>query len=548
MQKYIILFFVFDCFILSVGGRLGINVDLENNNNGVSVGEAKELFRTVEDYLGFESNGKVDTLRLFNFDSSVTELITSFLSLDNLKEIYLGIQNSQLSGFRGTILEEFQSTVSTITDTRPDISLTFVVGDEPFLNGFGSSDVEATVDVLKDNYPQVPVIIPCSMGTLSVSFPVESGQFSNDFISSYSSVLTKVDAFGVNPYPFYTIFDDESITLETTAGEDMQMLTQQLQATQAALARENLNLELVVTATGWPSFGSNEFATPENNYQYFSNVARFALDEQTSSGLLNHLFLHELVDQPLKGSEGEKDAFGIFDSEGNFKISAPTNQPTFVPSNYPSFSPTSSPEAFSFAPSRSPSLNPTEFLPTSSPTQDHKGNSTESPTNSNIPTLSPTISPNKVLENEGDSTGDQEATDLLVLASTGGLLLLASILCVLLIRSKLNTRTRKKYLRSISQDQGTLMDRISASGSIGYLDAGSTAHSRPPLSLSSVGPTHSQVQDLKTSYVNNSVLSSATVHYQFYPSDDEGLLSPQSGIFTELHNSNPLYTPNYSRY
>eukprot|EP00924_Labyrinthula_sp_SR-Ha-C_P008422 maker-scaffold_11-snap-gene-12.17-mRNA-1 protein AED:0.20 eAED:0.20 QI:0/0/0/1/0/0/2/0/931 len=456
MKKVVVLVYSVICLFsqLCFGGRLGINVDLENNNNGVSVGEAKELFRTVEDYLGFESNGKVDTLRLFNFDSSVTELITSFLSLENLNEIYLGIQNNQLSGFRRSFLEEFQSTVSTITDTRPDISLTFVVGDEPFLNGFDSSDVEATVDVLKDNYPQVPVIIPCSMGTLSVSFPVESGQFSNDFISSYSSVLTKVDAFGVNPYPFYTIFDDESITLETTAGEDMQMLTQQLQATQAALARENLNLELVVTATGWPSFGSNEFATPENNYQYFSNVARFALDEQTSSGLFDHLFLQELVDQPLKDSDAQQDAFGIFDSEGNFKIIAPTNQPTFLPTTIPSKNPTPSPTKFptrnpsksptpvptpfptllptavpSSSPSTSatpfpsevpdaiPSFDPTEVPFTSSPTNEAGETPTISPNNIHSPTLIPTGSPVDVAGNGGQVDSNLIDTNLLLLAS-----------------------------------------------------------------------------------------------------------------------------------
>eukprot|EP00924_Labyrinthula_sp_SR-Ha-C_P014112 snap_masked-scaffold_56-processed-gene-1.37-mRNA-1 protein AED:1.00 eAED:1.00 QI:0/0/0/0/1/1/2/0/466 len=456
--------------------RLGINVELEKNDGGINVEKAIELFETVDDYLGIVSLGKVEAVRLFGFGSSVSELLTSFLNLEDIQIIFLGVQNNQLNSFTSTLLEEFQTTVNTITSTRPDISLTFVVGDEPFLKGFSAVDVESTVDTLKSTFPEIPVLVPFSMAIFSVSFPPENGQLSDDFLVDYSATLSKVDAFAIQPHPFYTV-DGVSVTPDFAAGRSMQMLTQQIQATQAALQRQNIDLEITVTATGWPSFGDNEFATPENNFEYLVNAANFALEEESSSSLFNLLFLQELVDQPLKESEAQQDAFGIFDNVGNFKIVTPASQPFDVPSD----------------------------------------------------------------GETSDSTNS--AKGLTRIATSSALFLIASVLLLLLIRSRSVTKSRRRLLEYIHEKQNKLENLPPSTAPADFLEEGSAAKFSEAWDFGNRRRSLTSLEDQVYSSTYVGRLGSKNLHYQYSP--EESQKSPASPLssFTALRSPNPLYSP-----
>eukprot|EP00924_Labyrinthula_sp_SR-Ha-C_P014111 snap_masked-scaffold_56-processed-gene-1.36-mRNA-1 protein AED:1.00 eAED:1.00 QI:0/-1/0/0/-1/1/1/0/550 len=548
-------FFIFSFALylsrLCLASHLGINVDLENNDGEISVEKATELFRSVDDYLGFESFGKVDTLRLFNYDSSVSELIDNFLNLESLKEIYLGIPNNQLQNFRVTLFSEFLLTIDSIRGRRPDILVRCIISEKPFLNGLDASDVETAIDLLQLNLPEVQVLVAFSMDTLNVTSPVSNSEFKDVFISEYSSILSKVDALGINSYPFYSV-DGVSITVEDAAGEEMKILSEQVEAVQVALEREGFYLDLMVTATGWPSFGDNEFATPQSNYKYLSNVAHFAMDEEASSGLFSQLFLHELVDQPLIESDAEEAAFGIFDSLGNFKVTAPTNEPTLIPTISPTLEPTKIPSSSptpvpTFSPSLTSSPFPTTPYPTLFPTQ-------PTPSPSSFPTLRVTPGPSTVPVDASDVPSSffpwtLESTQLIVVAIIGGLILIACLLCVALCCSKRKTRKERAILKQLARKKLKKdMGYIPRPGSEDlYAESGSpVAGNQLGLKTSEFSLNHYRKEKEKPNMLKATVPNS--VRYRFFPDVDSQAPSLPSRPFTEVHSPNPLYPTGYYGY
>eukprot|EP00924_Labyrinthula_sp_SR-Ha-C_P009385 snap_masked-scaffold_2-processed-gene-22.1-mRNA-1 protein AED:1.00 eAED:1.00 QI:0/0/0/0/1/1/2/0/1280 len=306
--------------------RVGINLSTKFQENALSVADVFEATRKLEEYLGLEE--QIECVKFFDFDSSVSSLIAGAASSGQFKEIMLGVPNVQLVNFETQFITEFFNVIQTYKDT---VNLTIQVSNEPFFNNVNVADLEETVTLLKENFPNISVSVPFSYAIMAESFPVSSGAFQTSFSENYGGVLSLVDFITINVYPFFAL--GEFVSAELALSEEL--FTNQVLAFQAALAKdfpELRSLPIVIGETGWPSSGSAE-ATIDNGFEYFHTISKYIEEGDRSGTLLSRGYLFEMFDEELKDGAATEPNFGIFFSNGTEKITQPTDKPTDDPVN-----------------------------------------------------------------------------------------------------------------------------------------------------------------------------------------------------------------------
>mmetsp|Transcript_23284 Transcript_23284/g.37099 ORF Transcript_23284/g.37099 Transcript_23284/m.37099 type:complete len:526 (-) Transcript_23284:38-1615(-) len=290
--------------------KLGINlsIGMQQPSNRLNAIDAVKALGTIKRVLGVQNS--IDRVKLFNYRYTAASLIAELAKTSHVRQILIAIQNADLDTFQ-------VDDIRNLVQQYPRIEFHVAVGNEPYHAGVSSQRIRGAFDRLRQALPrQVLITVPFSMSIIGTSYPVEQGSFKSDFTSKYGSMLSKMDYFTINVYPFFNA-GQEGIPIEMLVGESMQMLKNQLGATRAALRQHGQNdMDMVLGETGWPSDGSR-FATRERSRTYFQNAAKF-IESQASDELIKSGYLFEAFDENMKSGAIEQ-SFGILTQEGLVK-------------------------------------------------------------------------------------------------------------------------------------------------------------------------------------------------------------------------------------
>eukprot|EP00924_Labyrinthula_sp_SR-Ha-C_P011045 augustus_masked-scaffold_33-processed-gene-3.59-mRNA-1 protein AED:1.00 eAED:1.00 QI:0/-1/0/0/-1/1/1/0/332 len=300
--------------------RLGINLSTKFQSSPLTPSQVISAKDRLQSYLG--STTDFTSVKFFDFDSSVRDLVVEAAHSQRVDEIYLGIPNVQLADFAGGNSGLITELVNLVEELNPFVAQFHIaVGNEPFVNGVDGNLVSQAIDTLRNRLPGFPLSIPFSMAIFATSFPVADSTFQDSFLATYTHAVNKVDFFTINTYPFF-VGIQEGVTLDTLLGPDMVIMDNQVSATRAALDRHfgyKANFQIVVGETGWPTAG-NSLATPQNGFEYLRNAVSWIENTSRSGSKIARAYLFELLDENLKNGDETERHFGALGANGNDKF------------------------------------------------------------------------------------------------------------------------------------------------------------------------------------------------------------------------------------
>ncbi|CAL0304841.1 unnamed protein product [Lupinus luteus] len=316
--------------VLNVHGFEGIASN--QNPIGICNGRVADNLPSAEAVINLYKANGIMRMRIYNPDPETLKALRG----SNI-ELVVGLPNELIQSIATNAAEASQWVQNNIQTYAQDVKFRYiVVGNEIMPN---DAAAEFVAPAMQNIYAalanfklqsQIKVSTAIQLGLLGSSYPPSEGAFS-PAASSYlnpilSFLVTNEAPLLANLYTYfsyignpndisldYALFTSPNVVVQDGKYEYQNLFDASLDALYAALEKSGAaNLEVVISESGWPSYGANA-ATVENANIYYGNLVKhvqFGSPKRPNQPLETYLFA--LFDENKKEFAETERHFGLF--------------------------------------------------------------------------------------------------------------------------------------------------------------------------------------------------------------------------------------------
>ncbi|XP_073005649.1 glucan endo-1,3-beta-glucosidase 1-like [Typha latifolia] len=315
---------------------------------GVNIGTDLSGLLSPSDLVAFLRSQRITHVRLYDADSA----LLSALSGTGIR-VVVGVPNNELLA-----LGSSQSTAATWVSRRllPHLPSTLIsavaVGDEVFTSTPSSLPLllpalsSLSSALASSNLSSgIKLSTPLPFSIIRDPFPPSQAFFNQSMVANFVLPLLRFlsntsSALMLNLYPYYSFMQSNGVipldnalfkplppSLEMVDPNTLLHYTNVLDAMidAAHFSMRNLNISdvpVLVTETGWPSYGDNRtepYATKDNADSYNSNLIKHILDKSGTPlhpEVTSSVFIYELFNEDLRPGPVSEANWGLFYGNG----------------------------------------------------------------------------------------------------------------------------------------------------------------------------------------------------------------------------------------